>query len=228
MTLDELKKDVYFLTNSSSATYLDDDLLRNINRHYDDVVTLIWDSVGDWSFDDSNANTLPIATCNLVDGQQQYSLPTTARKIERVEVKNKDGKWVLLKPIDKSQIKVALDEYKKTPGLPQEYNLIGENIFLYPPPDANQVTLDNGLKVYVSRSVTPLSAPEDVPGFASEFHRILSLGAAQDFCIANQLSSKEADLRREKERLMIQLKAFYAQRHRAMGNRMFPHREYYL
>jgi hypothetical protein len=228
MTLDELKKDVYFLTNSSSATYPDEDLIRNINRHYDDVVTLIWDSVGDWSFDDSNANTLPIATCSLVDGQQQYSLPTIARKIERVEVQDDEGNWVLLKPIDKSQINVALDEYKSTPGLPQEYNLIGENIFLYPPPDANEVTLQDGLKVYISRSVTPLSASGDSPGFASEFHRILSLGAAQDFCIANELASKEADLRREKERLILQLKTFYAQRHRAMGNRMFPHKEYYL
>jgi hypothetical protein len=227
MTLNDLKQDVYFLTNSSSATYLDDDLLRNLNRHYDDVVTLIWDSVGDWSFDDSNKTDLPIATCNLVDQQQQYSLPTSARKIERVEVEDDEGNWVLLKPIDKSQITVALDEYKSTPGVPQEYNLIGENIFLYPPPDKNEVTLTNGLKIYISRSVTPLSASGDSPGFASEFHRILSLGAAQDFCIANELSSKEADLRREKERLMMQLKTFYAQRHRNVGNRMFPHREFY-
>jgi len=228
MTLNDLKNDVYFLTNSSSATYLDDDLLRNLNRHYDDVVTLIWDSVGDWSFDDSNKPNLPIAVCNLVDGQQQYSLPTDARKIERVEVEDDEGNWVLLKPIDKSQITVALDEYMSTAGLPVKYNLIGENIFLYPAPSSSDVTLTKGLKIYVSRSVTPLSASGDEPGFSSEFHRILSLGAAQDFCIANELASKEADLRREKERLMVQLKTFYAQRHRNVGNRMMPHREFYL
>jgi len=227
MKLTDLESDVFFLTNSSSATYLDADLVRNINRHYDDVVTLIWDSVGDWSYDDSSKTDLPIAVADLIDKVQDYSIPTTARKVERVEVKNKKGNWQLLQPIDKSQINIGLDEYLKTPGIPVKYNLLGNSIFLYPKPDANQITTASGLKIYISRSVIPLSASGDEPGFATEFHRILSLGAAQDFCIANELASKEADLRREKERLMIQLKTFYAQRHRGFGQKIIPHREYY-
>lgn len=227
MNLSELKNLVYFLTNSSSAIYLDDDLLRNLNNHYDRVTTLIWDSVGDWSYDDSNKTDLPLAYKNLEDGQQYYSIPTTAKKIERVEVQKSDGTWQLLTPIDKSQVGVALDEYLKTPGIPVKYNLFGNSMFLYPPPDASQVTTASGLKIYVSRSVTPLSASGDEPGFASEFHRILSLGAAQDFCIANELASKEADLRREKERMEDELKLYYAQRHRAMGIKLVPHKESY-
>lgn len=228
MNLAELKSDTYFLTNTSSATYLDSDLERNINRHYDEVVTLIWGSVGDWSFDDSNQTTLPIAIANLEDKQQDYSLPTTARKLERIEIKDKDGNWRLLKPIDESQITVALDEYLETPGIPVKYNLIGNSIFLYPKPDKDQVTIESGLKVYVSRSVIPLSASGDEPGFDSEFHRILSLGAVQDWCIANQLASKELGVRREKEKMQYNLKVYFAQRHRSGSPIKFnPYRECY-
>jgi len=226
MNLDALKKDTYFLTNTSSAIYLDSDLERNLNYHYDETAILIWNSVGDWSFDDLSQNTLPIAVTDLVDKQQDYSLPTTARKLERVEIKDKDGNWRLLKPIDKSQIAVAMEEYLEVPGVPVEYDLIGNSIFLYPKPDATQVTTTKGLKVYVSRSVIPLSASGDEPGFDSEFHRILSLGAAQDWCIANQLAAKEADIRREKEKMQYNLKIHYAQRHHGLL-RITPHRENY-
>jgi len=228
MTLGDLIKDVYFLTNTNSSSYPTEDLIRNINRHYDDVVTLIWENVDDWNFDSSTASTLPIAYCDLVDGEQVYPLPTTARKIERVEVKAKNGNWVLLKPIDDTQIKTAIPEYSKTPGLPSQYTLIGENIYLFPPPSGDQVELKEGIRVYLARSVEPLVDETDVPGFASEFHRILSLGAAQDFCIAHELASKEADLRREKERLMLQLISFYSKRHKATTNRIVPRREVYF
>ena len=144
-----------------------------------------------------------------------------------IKIKNAQGNWQLLKPIDKSQISIGLDEYLKTPGIPVKYNLLGNSLFLYPKPDADQVTTASGLKIYVSRSVDALSASGDEPGFATEFHRILSLGAAQDFCVANQLVGKGEQIRREKERMEYELKTYFAQRHRAMGSKLIPHREIY-
>ena len=41
---------------------------------------------GEWEYDDSNYTNLPEATADLVDGQRDYELPSTAQKIDRVEV----------------------------------------------------------------------------------------------------------------------------------------------
>lgn len=228
MNLEEIKKDVYFLTNTSSATYADDDLVRNINRHYDNVVTLLWHNAEDWSFDDSQSTTLPFAYANLISGQGEYSLPTNARRIRRVEVQKKDGDWVLLKPISEEEIHVSLDEYMSTPGIPVKYTLIANSLFLFPPPDSEQVTTASGLKVFMDRSVTPLSASGDEPGFPSEFHRILSLGAAQDYCIAYEMNTKEADLRREKLELEAKLIEYISKRWQDRRPRIFPRKEFYL
>lgn len=227
MNLATLKKDVYFLTQSSSAIFSDEDLERSLNHHYDNVVTLIWRVAQDWWFDDKNYPDLPIAVKDLVDGQREYSLPTTARQILRVEVKDSSEKWRLLQPLDPREIKSALEEYLKTPAIPIKYTLMKNSLFLYPPPDANQVTTAGGLKIYLSRSVNPLSAPGDEPGFASEFHRLLSLGAAQDFCIAYEMPQREAYLRREKERLELELISFYSQRFRDRKIKFSPLRESY-
>ena len=69
---------------------------RLINDRYNQVSNKIWKMVGDWEFDDTNQTTLPIATADLVANQQDYELPSSAQKLERVEVKNQDGDYVVI------------------------------------------------------------------------------------------------------------------------------------
>lgn len=228
MNVAELKQDVWFLTNTSSSDYSEAEVLRNLNKHYEEISTIIWHSAGDWNFDDKNYITHPIAETDLVDGQQDYSLPTVARRIERVEVKDKDGNWVKLKKIDEAEIESALPEFFKTPGLPAYYDLRGFYIFLYPSPDKNDVTLSSGLRVYMERSVVKLQDDADEPSFISEFHGLLSIRASLDWCIAKEYSAtKISSLMRIQRNLEEKLKQYYSQRHKGKKARIVPKIENY-
>jgi hypothetical protein len=182
MNLSEIKLDTYFLSNTISASYASASLLRNINLAYQDICRIIWESASDWDFDDSNATDLPIAKTTLVNAQQDYTLPSTAQRIKRIEVEDTNSNWLKVDPIDQSQIDVALPEFKEGYGVPKYYDLIGRSLFLYPTPTSAYCTLASGLAVYFDRSITEFSATPVTasPGFAIPFHRYLSISAALD------------------------------------------------
>jgi hypothetical protein len=235
MNLLELKKDTKYLAlgDENSTDYADAPLLRNINNWYDTVDNWIWRADSTWEFDDSGATTFPIATSDLVDGQDDYEIPSTARSIKLVEVKDASGNWQRLKKLDISQISGSPEELFKTPGMPLYYDVMGRSIILYPAPASDSVTLSGGLRMYVSRHITPLSVDTDEPGFDRSFHRILSIGAAMDYCVANTLSAKEVDLRRmifggdTTPGLKRELEEFYGKRHEEFKSRILRKKENY-
>lgn len=183
MNYTQLVQDTHFLCGSTSASYPSGDVNRNINIAYQDVARLIWSSAGGWQFDDSNATTLPIAKTTMVHNQQDYSLPSTCQRVEEVVVKDSSGNWSELRPFDIHDSTIAPEEYMETAGLPLYYDLIGRSVMLYPKPSSAYCTLASGLGVYISRDVTefPTTASSASPGFATPFHRILSIAAAIDF-----------------------------------------------
>jgi hypothetical protein len=183
MNISAIKADARYLAGATSATYVDIDLTRNINISYQDVARKIWESQNGWQFDDSNSTTLPIATTSLVNNQQDYELPSTAQRLERVQIMDTGGDWHLLKQIDIHDIDTATEEFLQGAGMPAYYDLVGRSIMLYPIPTSDNVTLTNGLQIHVNRDVTEfsVSATTTVPGFATPFHRILSYAAAIDF-----------------------------------------------
>lgn len=211
MNLSELKADVNFLCGSTSATYLNSDKVRNMNIAYQDVARLIWESASGWQFDDSNATTLPLVKTTLVHNQQDYSLPSTAQRVEEVIVKDSAGNWQKLKQFDIHDTSIALPEYYETPGMPLYYDMIGRSIMLYPTPSSGYTTLASGLGVYINRDVTEfgVSATSTVPGFATPFHRILSYAAAIDF---SQDQTQKQMLIQQKDRLEKGLTRFYSKR----------------
>jgi hypothetical protein len=185
----------------------------------------IWQAAGDWDFDDSNQTTLPVATTVLVDAQADYALPSTARKVERVEVKNINGDYKLVSPLDKSQITdQAMTEFEETNGVPEYYDIVGNSLYLYPAPDESLTCTTSGLKLYASRDVVAFSTTFNTttgavaPGFNSNFHRILSLGASYDWCLSKGLA-KAQTLRAELGQLENEIKEFYGSRHRNMKTR---------
>jgi len=220
-----LLPDVDFICQTDSNSYPTIDKVRNLNNSYHDVTRLIWSCSGDWEYDDSNKSDLPISTATLVGGQQDYELPTTAQRIERVEVLDINNNYQLLKPIDMHDVNVALDEFKETDGMPQYYDMVGDSIFLYPAPSAGDVVSAKGLKIHYNRDITEFSASPvsafatTVPGFATQFHRILSYSAALDF---EEDASKRANLVRRKDALEKGLKSFYGKRHRVYRTRIKP------
>lgn len=174
------------LTDTDSTSYTTADITRRINAGLEDIVSTILNSDGTWSFDDTNYTDLPVGTTTLVNNQQDYTFDISHLEIERVEVKDIDGIWSLLTPIDKSNIDVAMPEFEKTAGVPTYYDKQGSSLFLYPAPDTTKVTATAGLKVYFKRTADLFLVTDTtkVPGFASPFHIILAYMAALPHCVS--------------------------------------------
>lgn len=197
---------------------------RLLNVRYRMADTEIWKAVGDWDFDDSNQITLPIATTTLVVSQHDYPIPTTARIIERVEIKDANGNWSLVGQIDKSQFKYeSMTEFEETDGLPQYYDMVGNSLYLYPAPSSLAATT-SALKLYASRDVigfsTTLNATTTAvePGFNNHFHRYISAGASYDWCLSKGLQ-KAPFLKQQVDEISRDIEEFYGSRHRNFGTR---------
>ena len=212
MNVTELDADVDFLCGSTSATYSPTNKRRNMNIAYRDVASIIWESDGGWRYDDSNATDLPRAYTTLVDSQQDYSIPSSAQRINRIEILDSAGNYIKLKPLDMNEVKTGLPEFLGgNVGTPLYYELVGRSILLYPSPGTGYVTMTDGLTIYMDRDITDLAltATTTEPGFASSFHRILSYAAAIDF---TQDDNQRQFLAVQKDRLEKMMARFYSKR----------------
>ncbi len=219
MTISDIVNKVYFLTKSDSSSYSAADMLIAINNAYERVGSLILGQDSRWVWDDSNQTDLPIATTNLVSAQQDYSIASTHLSIDRVEVKDAAGNWVLLTQIDQQLKKgdqaVTLAAYQSTNGTPNEYDIIGNSVFLYPTPSYSST---GGLKLYFTRGPSLFTSGEvstgtKVPGFNSLFHDLIPLHVAFDYAVANsgQNTTSLFNIIQTKEQ---QLKDYYGLRNR--------------
>ena len=253
---------------------------RFINIWYRRVNSWIWEATDTWEYDDSNWDDFPIATTTIVNSQQDYSIPSTAQRVDRVEILDISGDYQLLEPLDKDDIKdSSLSEHLETPGLPTHYDMTGRSIFLYPKPSTAKVTALLGLKIYFVRdikefaykegtadatltdhlvddtsaqftaddigrtaknttdtteaTITAVTDSGDVtlssdifidteeykicsdsqePGFVNNFHRLLSLGASYDYCIAYEIGEKANFIKGQINEMKEELKTFHASR----------------
>lgn len=212
--------DIDFLAQTDSVQYPLADKLRNVNSYYRDVVTAILESQSDWDFDDTQNSNFPIAYSTMVAGQQDYTLPSALIKLLQVEVLDAGGEPHKLTPFDESNLDSALDS--TTTGLPTHYRMMGKSIELYPAPAASSVTLTGGLICYFQRDAAEFTASTAIttePGFASNFHRILSIGPAFDFCNANG-KSQTAGLKLRLDELFAGLRKHYAKPNRQVVPRI--------
>ena len=200
-----------WLVGANSTSYPIKDLTRSINRWFDKAVALIFKASGRWQWDDSNQTTYPNAVTNLISGQSDYTLEVSHLKIERVEVKNENGQWIKLKPFDAKDLHdESLEGFKTQDGVPQYYDVVANSVFLYP---ASSYSQDDSLKVWFQRGGTYFATTDTIKkaGFAEIFHRYLSLGAAYDYSLKNNLTSRN-QLREEISAMEEEIKDFYALR----------------
>jgi hypothetical protein len=206
-----LVQDIDFLSQTNSDTYPLADKVRNINNAYYNVNRLIWEVADGWQYDDTNKTDLPIATTTLTHNQKNYTIPSTAQRIQRIEVKDQHGDWSLLSQIDIHDLDSSINEYLETAGLPQHYDIIGDSVFLYPSPSSAYVAGSDDMQIYFDRCITEFTTASTTssPGFAAPFHRILSLSAAID----NEKDSQKLQrMVSEKSDLVAGLKRFYSNR----------------
>ena len=189
MTIADLNLEARALVDADSTSLTDATLLRRVNSAYEEVVGKLIGLDGTWQFDDTNFTDLPIGITDLVAGQGDYSFDATHLEVERVEILDNNGKWLLMRPIDKSDITVALEEYFITDGLPTQYDKQGGSVILYPAPSAAETTLTNGLKLYFQRTASIYTSAEvttgtKTPGFASPYHVLLAYKMALPYAMS--------------------------------------------
>ena len=215
-------QEIDFYADSDPSIYAINDKTRNVNRWLDICVNDIIQSNNRWQWDDPNQTTLPSGTTQINANQNQYSFDSTWLTVQRVDIQDSNGNWTKLNPIDNADIGGAVEAFQTTPGVPQNFDVDGENIILYPTPS---YTLASAMRVYFQR-LPVYFVPSDTtkaPGFAAPFHRILSLGAAADWCLTKNLS-KYTNLMNQITPLRADLKGFYGSRNEYEHIRIVPQR----
>jgi len=220
--------EVDFILGTNTTSYPLTHKTRNINRWYDKAISLILESDGLWEWDDDNNTDLPIATSSLVADQRDYSFTGEGfLKILKVEVKNSAGNWTVLTQTDQSLRKLKpIESSTETSGTPREFDLFNETLFLYPEPSYSS---SGGIKIFYQRTASYFETTDTTkePGFAKPFHRLLSYGAALDYCIAKGIENKIGILRTEIAALEEAIKEHYSTRNRNTRNRMTVAKEDY-
>jgi len=179
-------------------------------------------SYGGWQYEDGNQTDLPNATTTITADQVSYSLPNGSLTVRGVEVKNEDGNWSVVHPITEEQIRErqAVGEFYNTSNHPLYYQLVGQTIRLYPASDYTQaaslkVSFDRGSVAFASSDTTA------TPGFASEYHDIIPIGASLEYLKIKQPGGGTiAQLQRDYLLLENNIKQYYSSKF----SEMFPPR----
>jgi len=218
-----LQADVDFLVDTDTNTYSVADKTRNFNIALDEVSGIIIGCDGEWQWDDSNYTDLPIGVATLTAGQQDYSFADEHLFINAIEIKDINGNWTRLKPIDlypeyNLQSKSSITDYMSTNGVPEYYDKVGDSIFLYPAPNYTQAA---SLKAYFQRKAEPFTTADTTkkPGFANNLHRFLSISVAYDWAVAKQ-HAKQNWLLNEKNRYITMIKQMYSKRDKDVRPKM--------
>lgn len=142
-----------------------------------------------WNFDDRNQTDLPIASTNVISGQQDYQFATELLGVTQVFIKDSSGVYAELEEQDDRNDPEAYLR-NTTSGLPTHYELVGNSILLLPIPNYNSTL---GLKVTFKRNgVKPANdvANDVSPGIPSLFHPYLANFASLQFAIDKQLDNR--------------------------------------
>lgn len=183
-TITEIFAKARFLVSATSKTLPDDILLADVNQAGDETIAWYIANNKRLRVDDLNNTNLPIGTFDLTHAKQDYAFDGTILSMERIEVLGTDGLMHRVDLIDERDIPGSLTEYKKTPGLPDEYARRANSIFFYCPPSSTQVVCGAGTKggkIYYQRGFKKFELADiggtKEPGFLSH-HFILAFKAA--------------------------------------------------
>lgn len=203
-----LVDDVLYRTGTNIAEFPLVHITRYLNEGYSRVAYIIINADGRMQWDDANHTNQPIATTSLVANQEDYNVfsatPSALQdwlQIERVEALSEAGEGILLRPIDKNDIRgEAMTEYNETPGTPDKYDFNGTSIILKP---ASSYDKESGVKIYFNRAPSYFASTDTTkrPGFATIFHPYLSMYATNQWNIIkrNDFSLQAIIDRTEKE-----------------------------
>lgn len=225
------------LTQTDNTSYPNADKTRQVNMWYRLVMGWIWKAQGDWIFDDSNFTDLPYFRTNCQNGQDDYTLPANYGVVERIEYKDANGIWKKLIPKTKSEIlAMGIEEFQKTDGIPVYVELFANSYRLYPA--ANRTSTDgDSIRVYCTRDASltgtttgtngPFTASDTTkePGFNRNWHHVLALGPAKDFCLREgkrDVLARADRLQIEIDKIQVAIEQYYGNRGNLAQERIRP------
>lgn len=189
---ESLYKDCLFWSGATTTTFpVDPDFTRSANFALDICNAIILRSNDKSQYDDRDNTGELIATINLTSGTQAYSIQASWLKIARVRVKDSNGNWQTLRKVDRSQIG---DSALASSGTPYAYDILGNYIYLVATPNYSST---NGIEIQFQRGSDHfvVGDTDKEPGFAPQFHRLVSMMPSLDFTESNKQKDKAAVLR---------------------------------
>ena len=219
------------MTDAGQAYISGDDnrlkeMTATVNRINHRVLHIIFTATGNWQYDVGNFTDLPTATTDIVSGQASYALPSDALTVQRIEFKDKDGNWSVLKPTTKERIGEALDEFQSINGSLMYYTLMNGVINIYPASDYDST---GGLKVYFDRDSVDFAYNDttQTPGFASTYHEIIPIKASIEwFKIKQPNSPTLALLIQDDLKLEKSIVEFYGKRFKNLKSKITRYSNY--
>lgn len=178
---------------SDTTTYPIKAFTRNANFGLDRINALVLKADGGWIFDDTNqSGELLDVTNNLTSGTQKLALSITWLKIAKVRIKDSAGNWITLPEMSRRQQSDA--QLTSTSGTPVSYFHLGNYLYFDKAPNYSSA---GGIEVQFQRGPSYFTYTDTTkaPGFASQFHRLVSLYAALDYCEITFLPERAAMIR---------------------------------
>lgn len=209
---DSIIADIDFLLFGDSSTlntaYSLTDRTRNVNIALDEVVSELFKADPNFMWDDTTNTDFPIATMTLTASQDHYVIPDSSLVVHQVRIKDKSGNFKTLTPCLRREL--SDDELAST-GEPDSYYKIDNAIFPIPVPDYGA---DGGVELQFQRGANHFTTADTTkaPGFNSQFHQFLSIGAALRYAVANSLSEKVSVLSALKEQVRTAIREHYQTR----------------
>jgi hypothetical protein len=224
----ELLEDLTATQSASGGSYPLKVKTRDINNALDDYFVMAISASGTWQVDDTNHTKYPIMTTNLVSSQQDYSFTVDEQSnqvldIYRVECKDSNGNWQLLKAYDENEEETALSEQATETGTPTRYSKTANGIFLDKIPSYNST---NGLKIYFARTGSYFVSTDTTkePGIPNVFHRYLAWKPAYWYWLPKD-SQRASIYKAEVLDIEKAIKEYYSKRTRDEKPRLSVKRE---
>lgn len=204
------------LTNTDTTQYPLKAITRAMNKWNKQVWSWIWDAYGGWKYQDSNDSGDPWADVNSIANISKIAIPTAATDVVGVGFLQ-NSVYNKLWPITLEQIQdqgFTLSSFMSTPSTPRFYLPIGNTIYIFP---AYNASLTSAFRVYLDRASSSFASTDTTktPGFMSEFHEILAVGASYEFAKRKGLDNKN-DLLADLQTFERRIKDFYSQRYQEL------------
>ncbi len=187
MTLTQLQVSARYKCGPTitSAEYPDAALNASINEWYRTILSWVMLQSGIWEFKGNSAVT------DLIANQSEYVLPTDLIIFNRAELKYAGASnFVKANRIDDKSVESAFANgtiSEATTVSQPRYRMFDNSIFVYPAPSADSA---GGLSIEFLEDITDLASGTDVPNLNPLIHKAISIGAAYDFCISQEMFTK--------------------------------------